>query len=223
MLPHPLTSFADDSNGYVDEYFDKAKKQNPTEDKEIAPDQNKDSKIVETPELQDETPASSERVSVTAGDYIKMILALLLVVGLLFVVLRFLNSKNRSFQQNRLIQNLGGMGVGQGKSVQLMQIGNSLYLVGIGDNITLLKEITDPNEIENLTSIYEEKATNGKAIPYILEMFQRFKKGNDVTNNNHASSNTSFNETFQRKLQEVKKDRSDVLKDWKTKERNDHE
>ena len=39
------------------------------------------------------------------------------------------------------MQNLGGVGVSQGKSVQLLQVGNSLFLVGVGEDITLLKEI----------------------------------------------------------------------------------
>ena len=67
----------------------------------------------------------SAGVSVTAWDYIKMIFALLFVIALLYGLLRFVNSRNKTFQTNQLIQNLGGVGVGQGKSLQLMQVGNS--------------------------------------------------------------------------------------------------
>ena len=42
--------------------------------------------------------------------------------------------------------------------------------------LQLLKEITDPDEIEILTTIYEDKQDIGKAIPYISELIDRFKE-----------------------------------------------
>ena len=69
-----------------------------------------------------------------------------------------------------------GLDLGQGKSVQLLQVGNSLILVGIGEDITVLKEITDPVEIEILTKIYEDKQDIGKAVPYIAEIISRLKE-----------------------------------------------
>lgn len=163
-------------------------------------------------------------VSVNVWDYVRMIFALLFVVLLLYGLLRFVNSRNKTFQQNSLIQNLGGVGVSQGKSVQLLQVGNSLFLVGIGEDITLLKEIEDSEEKEKLTKIYEEKQDIvGKTVPYITELVQRLKESTSSQPKSNDKKDPSFNETFQKKLREVKKDRSDVLEDWKTKEREKNE
>ena len=54
------------------------------------------------------------------------------------------------------MKNMGGISLGQQKSVQLVVIGNQYYLIGVGDDIRLLKEITDRTEIETLTEYYEE-------------------------------------------------------------------
>ncbi|MEK3994487.1 flagellar biosynthetic protein FliO [Psychrobacillus sp. FSL K6-2365] len=202
-----------DSNKSIEDYY-----------KELNKDQNNEKEteanIEKTPETNDEPV--SVGVSVTAWDYIKMIFALLFVIALLYGLLRFVNSRNKNFQTNQLIHNLGGVGVGQGKSLQLMQVGNSIFLVGIGDDITLLKEITNPEEIENLTKVYEEKIDIGKNIPYISELIGRLKeKGNSRTET--EDKKPSFDETFQKRLQEIQKDRSNVLKDWKTKERDNNE
>ena len=151
-----------------------------------------------------------------------MILALLFVISLLYGLLRFVNSRNKTFQTNKLIHNLGGIGVGQGKSLQLMQVGNSIFLVGIGEDITLLKEISDPVEIENLTKIYEEKVEIGKSIPYISELIGRLTEKR-TSKTSGESKKPSFDETFQKRLQEIQKERSNVLKDWKTKERDNNE
>jgi len=169
------------------------------------------------------TSPDKSRVSLNAWDYIKMVFALLFVIFLLYGLLRFVNSRNRSFQHNQLIQNLGGAGVGQGKSIQLMQVGNTLYLVGIGEDITLLKEITDPEEIEKLTKIYEDKLGNGKTVPYITELYNRLIENVSSKAKSNEKKEPSFNETFQKRLQEIKKDRSEVLEDWKTKEREKNE
>lgn len=201
-----------DSNESVEQYLKNNNSKNEKDSEAI---------IEETPDTTETTEPVSAGVSVTAWDYIKMVLALLFVIALLYGVLRFVNSRNKTFQTNQLIQNLGGVGVGQGKSLQLMQVGNSIFLVGIGEDITLLKEITDPVEIENLTKIYEAKIDVGKSIPYIFEIVGRLKdKG---TSQKKESKQPSFKETFQKRLQDIQKDRSNVLKDWKTKERDNNE
>ena len=208
------TEAAVDSNESIKESFERINKgtapdAEPEENKELDQEEN-------TPQ-----EASSSGVSITAWDYIKMIFALLFVIALLYGLLRFINKRNRSFQHNQLIHNLGGVGVGQGKSIQLMQIGNSLYLVGIGENINLLKEITDPQEIEELTKLYEDKLGTAQTLPYIMELMNKLSKNKiHKTKNNE---NPSFNETFQKKLDDIKRDRSEVLKDWKTKERKNNE
>ncbi|NME04849.1 flagellar biosynthetic protein FliO [Psychrobacillus sp. BL-248-WT-3] len=208
------TEAAVDSNESIKESFERI-------NKGTAPDAESE----ENKELDQEenTPqeASSSGVSITAWDYIKMIFALLFVIALLYGLLRFINKRNRSFQHNQLIHNLGGVGVGQGKSIQLMQIGNSLYLVGIGENINLLKEITDPQEIEELTKLYEDKLGTAQTLPYIMELMNKLTK--NKTQKTKNNENPSFNETFQKKLEDIKRDRSEVLKDWKTKERKNNE
>ena len=165
----------------------------------------------------------SDNVSITIWDYVKMILALGFVILLLYGLLRFVNSRNKTFQQNQLIQNLGGVGLSQGKSAQLLQVGNSLILVGIGEDITVLKEITDPAEIEILTKIYEDKQDIGKAVPYIAEIISRLKGNITSQTKKNDKKKPTFDQVFQTRLQEVKKDRSEVLKDWKTKEREKNE
>ena len=49
------------------------------------------------------------------------------------------------------MKNMGGISLGQHKSIQLVVIGESYYLIGVGDDIRLLKEITDPDEIDKLS------------------------------------------------------------------------
>ena len=55
------------------------------------------------------------------------------------------------------MKNMGGISLGQQKSIQLVVIGEAYYLIGVGDDIRLLKEITDTEEINKLVEFYKKE------------------------------------------------------------------
>ncbi|WP_391121282.1 flagellar biosynthetic protein FliO [Psychrobacillus sp. L3] len=211
LLPfQTVVHAATDTNETVKEYLNKSKE-------DI--DNTTPVELEKTPDA--DIPSGG--ISINAWDYVKMIFALAFVILLLYGLLRFVNSKNKTYQTHQLIQNLGGVGISQGKSVQLLQVGNSLFLVGIGEDVSLLKEITDPEEIDKLTKKYDEKLEIGKTVPYITELFSLLRGNLSKEKNRNEKKDPTFKETFQKRLQEIQKDRSDVIKDWKTKEREENE
>ena len=68
--------------------------------------------------------AESASVGMGLWEYIKVLLSLVFVLGILIFVLTFLNKRNQNYQQNSIIRNIGGHSVGAQKSVQLLHIGN---------------------------------------------------------------------------------------------------
>ena len=128
----------------------------------------------------DETEATdSSSVSMGSWEYIKILIALVFVLGLLLFVLKFLNKRNSSYQQNSVIRNIGGMSVGPQKSVQLVQISNRIYVLGVGENIHLIKEISAPEDVEQLLTQFGDNQLNGSTTPYIAELFKKFSKKNN--------------------------------------------
>ena len=183
--------------------------------KEHIENQDKNSDVEESPAA--DTTSETAAVSVSVWDYIKMVLALLFVLALLYGVLKLVNSKNRLYQQHQLIQNLGGLSLGQHKSVQLLQVGDSLFLVGVGEDISILKEITSIEEKEKLMNFYSNKQEITAQIPYIATLLKRFKNPLSTQAGENQKSG-SFEQVFRKKLSEIKTDRSDGLRDWKKKE-----
>lgn len=158
----------------------------------------------------------STAVGFSVWDYVKMVLALIFVIALLYGVLKFVNSRNNKYQQSQLMQNLGGISLGQQKSVQLLKIGESLYLVGVGDDVNILKEIIDKEEKERLLDLYNDKQELTAQVPYVAEMISKWK-------GRHAEkdadlSNEDFNQELQKRLSEIQQDRQKELEDWKQKE-----
>ena len=119
-----------------------------------SPDQCKDTNT------SDDDTESSESSSVSMGpwEYIKILLALVFVIGLLLFVLKFLNKRNIKYQQNSVIKNVGGMSVGPQKSVQLLLIGNKIYVVGVGEDSDKAPLDIWRKALENVTPQIEVKS-----------------------------------------------------------------
>lgn len=180
---------------------------------QTSPNKAKEPVVEKTPALEDEAQVSGVP-SYTFWEFIKIILALAFVIILLYAVLKFLNKKNLNYQQNQMVQNLGGVSVGAQKSVQLLQIGSKIYIIGVGEDVQLLKEITDEQDIDTLYKIYEDKQVLAAAPIKLKEVFSKFRK-KDTT------KQPEFNDVLQQRISEIEKERSAEMKKWKEKEKGD--
>lgn len=173
------------------------------EKKPVAEDENK---LVTTTEM-------DEPKGLTAKDFIRTILAFAFVIGLLVWLLRFMNKRNRSFDQNRLMTNMGGVPLGQHKSIQLVKMGNHYFVVGVGENVQLLKEIDDPNEIADILARTDQGNEVQKGI--IAQLYNRFFSKNDKYPNEETSN---FSQLFSSHIDEIKSERKEHFDELKRKE-----
>lgn len=160
---------------------------------------------------------ASEEASAALGilDYIKVLLSLAFVIGLLIFVLRFLNKKNIAYQQNNLMHNLGGVSVGPQKSVQLIKVGDRILVVGVADNIELLANLDAEQEVESIVNLYEDQFNQPASKPYLFQLLSKNKE-------QKAEEQKPFGDMLHKRLSEIKKERSDELERWKDKE-NDNQ
>lgn len=180
----------------------------------------KDCEKEKTPAADRTTNEAAEGLS--TWDFIKVLFAFIFVIGLLFSLLKFVNRKNRMYDKNRLMKNMGGISLGQHKSIQLVVIGNTYYLIGVGDDIRLLKEINDPAEIDKLSDFYDEdglKYSNGMLERLLVKLSGVGKK--DSTSPVEDPSN--FSNMFKSRLDEMKEERKRHLSRLTEKERNKDE
>ncbi|AOV09233.1 hypothetical protein BI350_12430 [Sporosarcina ureilytica] len=208
----PSVSYAEDNVFYC------------MENKENCSDEEGADKTEAKPPIQDKSNNEIDekqalKVGVTAWDYIKTLFALVFVVGLLYGLLKFINRKNRLYDKNRLMKNLGGLSLGQQKSIQLIVVGDTYYLVGVGEDIRLLKEITDEKEIASLLEYYEENDVMSSKGPLeqLLSKFSSFKKQNP---NNMEEQHTDFSQVLNNRLTEIKTERKRQLNRLTEKERD---
>ncbi len=164
----------------------------------------------------DEPVVQGDSLSITAWDFIKMIFALGFIIFLIYVLLKFVTKKNRVFQQGQAIVNLGGTNLGQNKSVQMVKVGNRVLVVGVGESITLLKEIDDEQESKGIIEDFEKKQEmvidSKEMIQKLTSEFVQLARGKK-THTNPPAFSTKLNE----QLQKMKEERTRQLEDIKRK------
>ncbi|SER55576.1 flagellar biosynthetic protein FliO [Salisediminibacterium halotolerans] len=140
----------------------------------------------------------------------QLLLALGAVIFAIYAILKFINKRSQRFNSHRTIQTVGGAGVGQNKSVQLVRIGEKVLVVGVGDSVQLLKEIDDPEEVAAIT---EESSGNefyaepvSKLTSWLKNTGSRYSAGEKPS----ASNEEAFKDLLNREMQDVKKSRQKI-------------
>lgn len=162
IVPQFFSVQAESSNKTVEEYFQKQ-----TVDQKEAG--SADEGTVEETENQ---------TSFSFFDFLKMIFALVFVLMLLYLLLKLLNRKFKLPQESKYLQNLGGVSLGQNKSVQMIKIGNRILILGVGETIELLKEIEDEEEYKEIIDMHKEP--NFPSVEqHMMRLFQKNGKKTD--------------------------------------------
>lgn len=127
----------------------------------------------------------SETFTVTSllFSLIKMIIALFIVLALIYFLLVVLRKRNNLLNENHVLENLGGIPLGQNKSIQLIRVGSKIYLVGVGDHVELMFEVTESEVIELLLKQTETNTSNKLFEKLIVNRKQETKKQEDGMDN----------------------------------------
>ncbi|WP_156137878.1 flagellar biosynthetic protein FliO [Sporosarcina sp. ZBG7A] len=188
---------------------------------------NKNNEKDGSPATESKTPEEADLsrnpspVGLTAWDYIKTLLALAFVIALIYGMVKFINTRNRVTQHGKLMQNMGGLSLGQQKSIQLVKIGEQYFLIGVGDDVQLLKELSNPEEIAQLAAYYsEEDEVLQQSLVMKLVNGLKNRKTNPYQKQEEPDD---FGKLFKHKLTEVENERKRQLDQLTEKERNRNE
>lgn len=118
---------------------------------------------------------SSRKNSSGIGIFIRMVLVLILIVGLIYGVFWFIKKKtNVVTNDDDYLRRVAAINVAPGKSVQVVTLIDKAYLIGVtDDSITLLGEINDDELIKAMNLSADKKANIKKPISFseVLDMF----------------------------------------------------
>ncbi|KYG35046.1 flagellar biosynthetic protein FliO [Alkalihalobacillus trypoxylicola] len=153
---------------------------------------------------------------------LKLIGAFAFVIFLIYFGLRFINKKTQVYRSNHYMQNIGGVPLGSNRSIQLVRIGDRLFIVGVGDSIQLLKEIENEDEVEQILKQHESQLENG--VDQTVQtgfgwLKKKLQKGNEENlNNDKTSDRNQFKQLLNNQLTQITSSQNELHE--KVKERN---
>ncbi|WP_075619423.1 flagellar biosynthetic protein FliO [Paenisporosarcina indica] len=148
----------------------------------------------------------------------KLIFYTLLILVMIYGLIKFLALRQQKMQPNQAVKLIGGTPLGNNKSLQLVKVGNTVLLIGVGDQVSLIKEISDADEINSIEKNLEQQPT---LLSNSLSTFIKDKiRGRTETKT--KASTSGFEHLFSQSLNKQKA-KQDQLKFDLTKEDDDKE
>jgi len=162
---------------------------------------------------------SIEGLGGSAGDglaaLLKVILALLVIIGLIVWLLRLLSRRGRMFRTHQAMQSWGGVPLGQNKSLQLGEVGGVFYLIGVGDEVRLIDKITSPEEAERLRQLLAEREAAGvRTFTRIRDWLDRRTPAAGAARDENEPDSPSFHELIHRKMRQLNEQRRQQMDGW---------
>ncbi|MED0660587.1 flagellar biosynthetic protein FliO [Bacillus smithii] len=170
----------------------------------------------------EKSTATDDISGVSAWDYARMLFALLFVIVLIYFLIKFINKKSQTYQDSKLIQHLGGSPLGGNRSIQLVKVGERIFILGVGENIELLKEINDQEEYKQLLQVYNQQKDlllDTKDIFTVALRKWQERKQKAVGKGGSAP----FKSVLEKQLNEIKTSREQALQQLETKEKKSDE
>lgn len=122
---------------------------------------------------QQQTDVQKKDVPTTAstiGDGVKVVLSLVVVVGGFIVLIRWISTKTQGVKATQHMQHLGGVPLGKDRSVQLVKLGDQVYVLGVGDSIQLIDRLDAYTVDEEHVDQFAMRTTNSSAF---LDTFKK--------------------------------------------------
>jgi flagellar protein FliO/FliZ len=119
----------------------------------------------------------------------KFIGSFILIIALLFFVLKYLSKKTKMYQAGGPIHALGGHSLGNNRSLQMVMIGETLYIVGVGEDVNLIRTIPPGEEQTKLLASMAEKP-----VDHVSNWSSQIKK----------TAQDKWEDLFQNQLKELK-------------------
>lgn len=149
----------------------------------------------------------------------QLIFYTLLIVFMIYGLIKFLSMKQRNLQPNQAVKLMGGTALGNNKSLQLVKVGGQIYLIGVGDQVTLIKEFTEDDEIHGIEKDVDTQAS--PLLPKTVTSFIKEKIGGHLEKN--PSQAKGFEQLFKQSLDKQRKKQGKLKSDLESQQSQDKE
>ncbi|WP_238188988.1 flagellar biosynthetic protein FliO [Paenibacillus sp. L3-i20] len=170
-------------------------------------------------------PISNTNPGELLGNMVWVMVALAIVIVLILYVIKWLSKRNQLWGVNRSMRSLGGISLGQNSSLQVVEIADRIYIVGVGQTITLLDKLDNPDDVEAVLASLDrqpENVWNAKDLTGLIKKWRNRTNTQTETSSEQWNSPSSFQQMLDSKLSkgaDRKKQLESLLQDHTKNER----
>lgn len=186
-------------------------------DPKVIDSYDSDQPAVEQEEQPVETAAPEERSFIVVIG--QLIFYTLLIVFMIYGLIKFLSMKQKNLQPNQAVKLMGGTALGNNKSLQLVKVGGQIYLIGVGDQVTLIKEFTEDDEIHGIEKDVDTQAS--PLLPKTVTSFIKDKVSGHLEKN--PSQRKGFEQLFKQSLDKQRQKQEKLKSDLENQQSRDKE
>lgn len=147
------------------------------------------------------TQTTSSSSSSGIGVFIRMIVALIIVVALIYGIFWFIKHKTNAVKSDdKFLRNVSHIDLAPGKSIAVVTLIDKAYLLGVSDSgVNLISEIDDEELIQAMNLQADKEQNTKKPINFaeVLEMFTA--KGKKKEKNAFSESESMMDNLFKKK------------------------
>lgn len=137
-------------------------------------------------------PVAGPVGNVTIWDFLRMILILGVIIGLIYIIFYFIKKRGSpKLQDNELFSIISTQAISNNRTLHLVQVGNQFFLVGSGEqSVNLISEIEDQETIDEIRlKLSNVKSGDKKSFKNI---FSGLFGGGSVRLDGSVNSNNDF-------------------------------
>ncbi|WP_026074102.1 flagellar biosynthetic protein FliO [Brevibacillus massiliensis] len=156
-----------------------------------------------TPQTDSNVPTAAGSTDSFAPSGWKILMQILFSLGviivLIYLLLRFLKHQQLGSMGRGPFKVIGVIPLGNGKSVQCVMIGDSLYVLGVGENIQLLRHIPAGDELDLIFQEAELQPLAAKGLSGWLSALRSGKKA-EIQGELFENEAGSFDQALEKQL-----------------------
>ncbi|MFD1952664.1 flagellar biosynthetic protein FliO [Paenibacillus thailandensis] len=111
-----------------------------------------------------------------AGSILWVIVSLAIVIALIYIVIKWLAGRSQAWGANRSLRSLGGVALGQNKSLQVVEVAGRLYVIGVGEDVTLLDRIANEEEAKAIITALSDKREAAWSSASLANAWRKLRK-----------------------------------------------
>lgn len=136
------------------------------------------------------------------------------IILLIYLFFWFIVKRNRGIKSN-IFNHLGGIPLGQNKTVQVVEIGNKIYILGVGEDVQAIQVIENEEDIEAIKETIKPFDVQNTRLAGWLKSKLNFK--------NKGKFENQFEYELAEKIEQLKGKRIQSVNQLFDEERDNHE